>query len=222
MKTLLKIICLALFLASCTYMDRVHVLSCDGNHEQYDFHNALLYKYRYDSSVITFKYKNDKIKQIDINGKKDDVRERLYYSFNEIKPVFNLFGIHIEYPEAYFDHIILAHLMSIYNLNSKQELWKDSLSGDNSHIYMSKIDGDITFPNAETGHVGSVSFEVKDSCLIQWSYLWDHDYTGYNELITHKYQYDDKKRVKCIKSYTQAPNSIDSCTQYFYYKETSK
>ena len=209
-----------LLLVSCTHKDmNVCVSHCDGTNEVFTYHNNLLRSCYDDSNYVFFNYKNGKIKHVIINSEKDSPMAKLYYALNDIKPAFEQFGIFIEYPEALNDHIKLAHLMGLYDFFSKDEVWRDSLTSNNSHIFISKIDSNTSFPDAEIGHVDSAYFEVKDSCLMRWSYLWDHDYTGSKERIHYDYYYENKNRVKYVKIYTQTQENTDSCTQYFYYKD---
>ena len=209
----------ALLVAACIYKDmNVSVSRCDGTNEVFTYHNNLLRRCHDDSNYVFINYKNGKIKHVIINSKKDCPMAKLYYALNDITPAFEQFGIFIEYPEAFGDHIKLAHLMGLYDSFSMNEVWRDTLTSNNSRIFISKIDSNTSFPDAEIGQVDSAFFEVKDSCLIQWSYLWDHDYTGSKERIRYDYYYENKKRVKCVKIYTQTLENTDSCTLYFYYK----
>lgn len=209
---------------ACHHMDMsISVLYCDGTNEKFIYCNDFLRMCYGDSNNVSIKYKNGIITDVIVNKEKDSPMAKVYYSLNDIKPVFEQFGIFIEYPEAFVDHVKLAYLMGYYYFSLKRDMWRDSLTSNNSHIFVSRIDRDISFPNAEIGHVENVSFEVKDSCLIKWSYLWDHNYTGFKEQINYDYQYyENKRRIKSVRVYTWPQDSIDSCMQFFYYDDQRK
>ena len=205
-----------ILITACVHKDmNVSVSYCNGTKEVFTYRDNLLKRCYDGSNDVSFSYKNGKIEHVTINNEKDSPMAKLYYALNDVKPAFEQFGVFVDYPETFVDHIKLSHLMGLYDFFSKNEMWKDSLTSNNNHIFVSRIDRDVSFPNAEIGHVDSASFEVKDSCLIQWSFIWDHDYTGFKEQIRYEYQYENKRRVKYVKIYTQRQENIDSCTIYF-------
>ena len=207
-----------LLITACVHLEMdISTRHCDGNNEEFIYRNNILRESRCDNDVVIYKYKKGKIKHIILNKEKDSPMVKIYYAQCEVKRIFEEFGIFIEYPEAFFDHVYLAHLMGVFDPFSRNEIWRDSITNDNNRIFFSKMDANVTFPTAEFGHVDSVSFVVKDSCLMQWAYLWDHNDTGLKELNRYEYQYDNKKRVKSIKIYTQTQADKDTCVQYFYY-----